>query len=249
MAVCGLAVEFGEGEGPRVVEEGVEVVYAVEDGDDVEEGSREAHDVLREDGFGDVAPWTGNLFCHVGHTVGCAYSKCSIKHACNEDKAIAAPTRLVLPVLPHERTARVALASPAGHDGAYKNGDKHTTQNQAQADLGDGRKTPIKKHDDGGRDPCHDEVDDEDMPALEFITPMKQSVHGDDLIREDGGNGCGAEEPAEEVPPVQTKVSGSSRGCILKSRWEDENPPASIESNNTPILGTCSYAGPVVYSS
>lgn len=52
--VCGLAVEFGEGEGPGVVEERVEVVDAVEDGDHVEEGGQKANDVLCEDGFGDV---------------------------------------------------------------------------------------------------------------------------------------------------------------------------------------------------
>jgi hypothetical protein len=34
-----LAVEFGEGKGPGVGEEGVEVVDGVEDGDEVEEGS------------------------------------------------------------------------------------------------------------------------------------------------------------------------------------------------------------------
>lgn len=41
-----LTVEFGEGEGPGVGEEGVEVVDGVEDGYDVEEGCGEADGVL-----------------------------------------------------------------------------------------------------------------------------------------------------------------------------------------------------------
>ena len=67
--VGGLAVELGEGEGPGVREEGVEVVDAVEDGDDVEEGGEEADDILREDGFGDVNAWFGDLFRKVRDAV------------------------------------------------------------------------------------------------------------------------------------------------------------------------------------
>ena len=67
--VGGLAVEFGEGEGPGVGEEGVEVVDAVEYGDDVEEGGEEADDILREDGFGDVNAWFGDLFRKVRDAV------------------------------------------------------------------------------------------------------------------------------------------------------------------------------------
>lgn len=63
--VGGLAVELGEGEGPGVREEGVEVVDAVEDGDDVEEGGEEADDILREDGFGNVDAWFGDFLCEV----------------------------------------------------------------------------------------------------------------------------------------------------------------------------------------
>ena len=67
--VGGLAVELGEGEGPGVREEGVEVVDAVEDGYDVEEGGEEADDILREDGFGDVNAWFGDLFRKVRDAV------------------------------------------------------------------------------------------------------------------------------------------------------------------------------------
>jgi hypothetical protein len=67
--VCGLAVKLGEWEGPGVREEGVEVVDAVEDGDDVEEGGEEADDVLCEDGFGDVDAWFGDFFCEVRDAV------------------------------------------------------------------------------------------------------------------------------------------------------------------------------------
>mgnify|MGYP004519396487 CR=1 FL=1 len=68
-AVCALAVEFGEREGPRVVEERGDVVDAVEDGNDVEEGGQEADDVLREDGFGDVDAGLRDFFCKVGDAV------------------------------------------------------------------------------------------------------------------------------------------------------------------------------------
>jgi hypothetical protein len=67
--VCALAVEFGEGEGPGVAEERVEIVDGVEDGDYVEEGGEEADDVLGEDGFGDVDARFRDLFGEVGDAV------------------------------------------------------------------------------------------------------------------------------------------------------------------------------------
>jgi hypothetical protein len=36
---------------------------------------------------------------------------------------------------------------------------------------------------------------------------MEETIHGYDLIGEDGGDGCGAEEPAKKVPPVNAVVS------------------------------------------
>lgn len=69
MRVCGLAVEFGEGEGPWIREEGLEVVDGVEDCDEVEKGGDEAHGILSEDRFGDVRTWTGKLFSEMRYTV------------------------------------------------------------------------------------------------------------------------------------------------------------------------------------
>jgi hypothetical protein len=67
--VCGLTVEFGEREGPGVREEGIKIVDAVEDGDDVEECGEEADDVLHENGFGDVDAWLGDFFGQVRYAV------------------------------------------------------------------------------------------------------------------------------------------------------------------------------------
>ena len=67
--VGGLAVEVGEGEWPGIREEGVEVIDAVEDGDDVEEGSEEADDILSEDGFGYVDAWLSDFFSQVRDAV------------------------------------------------------------------------------------------------------------------------------------------------------------------------------------
>jgi hypothetical protein len=64
-----LSVQFGEGEGPGVFEEGVEVVDGIEDGYEVEEGGYETDGVLGEDGFGDVGAWFGEFFGEVGYAV------------------------------------------------------------------------------------------------------------------------------------------------------------------------------------
>ena len=72
--VCGLAVEFGEGERPGVVEEGGQVVDGVENCDDIAEGAEEADNVLREDGSGNVYARAGDFFCEMGHAVATNYS-------------------------------------------------------------------------------------------------------------------------------------------------------------------------------
>jgi hypothetical protein len=69
VAVCTLSVEFGEGEGPGVGEEGIKVVDGVENCDDVEEGGGEADGVLGEDGAGDIGSWVGDFFGDVGDAV------------------------------------------------------------------------------------------------------------------------------------------------------------------------------------
>lgn len=69
MTVRRLAVEFGEGEGPWIGEEGRQVVDRVEDCDDVEEGGGEADGILGKDSFGDVDAWVGDLFGDMGNAV------------------------------------------------------------------------------------------------------------------------------------------------------------------------------------
>lgn len=69
MRVCGLPVEFGEGEGPGVGEERFEVVYRVEDCDKVDEGGCEADGILGENRFGNVVTRAWELFSKMGYTV------------------------------------------------------------------------------------------------------------------------------------------------------------------------------------
>lgn len=69
MRICGLAVEFCEGEGPGVAEERVEIVDGVEDCYYVEEGGQTADDVLCEDRFGDVDSGSGDLFREMSYAV------------------------------------------------------------------------------------------------------------------------------------------------------------------------------------
>ena len=55
-----MAINLREGKEEAAFEDGVEVVDAVEDGDEVEEAGEEAEDELEEDGLGDV--FTGTRF-------------------------------------------------------------------------------------------------------------------------------------------------------------------------------------------
>jgi hypothetical protein len=64
-----LAVELCEREGPGILEQRVEVVDAVEDGDYVEECGEESDNVLCEDGFGDVNAGLGDFFGEVRDAV------------------------------------------------------------------------------------------------------------------------------------------------------------------------------------
>jgi hypothetical protein len=132
----------------------------------------------------------------------CSNSKCSVEHTSAENEAVTSPASLVLPVFPYEVAARISLSCSAGHDGTDQDGDEDTSQDQKQADLCDGGKGAVHEHDDRGRYPCHDEVYYEDVPSLIFISIVEETVHGDDLIGENGRDRCSAEEPTEEVPPV-----------------------------------------------
>jgi hypothetical protein len=98
----------------------------------------------------------------------------------------------------------MSFARPAWHDGAYKDCDEDARQNQEQAQLCDRRERAVHEHDDEGGDPSDHEVYNEHLPSLVFIPIVEEAVHGDYLVGEDGRYGCGAEEPAEEVPPGLT---------------------------------------------
>jgi hypothetical protein len=216
-AVRSLAVELGEGEGPGIVEERVEIVDCVEDGNYVEEGSDEADDVLREDGFGDIDTWFGDFFCKVGDAVTgsyqysselsverylrCANSVRSVQHTSTKDKSIAGPAGLVLPFFPHKRLTCVALASSRGHNSTHHNSHEAASQDQKQTHIGEGGQGAVGIHDEEASHPGIDEVHDEDVPPFIGIVRVEETVHADDLVGKNRSHGCGAKEPAKEVPP------------------------------------------------
>lgn len=65
-----------------------------------------------------------------GEDVRRSNSESAVEHACHEDKTIVAPARPVLPFSPNECIARIALASPARHDGADQNRDEDSSQDE-----------------------------------------------------------------------------------------------------------------------
>lgn len=168
IGVCGLAVQLGEREWPRVGEERVEIVDGVEDCYDVAKGGGEADYILRKDGFGDVHARSRNFFRKVGYTVTLhvladqdrngesgrilrsSNSERAIEHTGDENKAVTSPARLVRPLFPDKRAARVAFTSLTRHDCAHKNCDCDTSEDEEQAELGDGWQRAIHVHDDEG---------------------------------------------------------------------------------------------------
>jgi hypothetical protein len=80
---------------------------------------------------------------------------------------------------------------------------------------------------------------------------VEESVHRDDLVRTDGGYGCGAEEPAEEVPP-----GGSMLAFPLYISPREQNNdghcgkdiPSSEIPHDFAIFCACSDTSPVIYA-
>lgn len=60
------------------------------------------------------------------------------------------------------------------------------------------------------------------MPGVGLKIGVEGSVHGHDLVPEDGGDGGGTQDPGEEVPPSGEEAAG------------------------TTIFASC-YGGPVIY--
>jgi hypothetical protein len=141
--------------------------------------------------------------------VRCSDSKGAVEHTCCKNKPITGPSGLILPVFPHKGVARIAFASPARHDGADQNRDRHSSQYEEEADLGNGRQRAVHVHDDEGRHPGECEIYDENLPPLVCVAIVEETIHGYDLVGEDGGNGRGAKEPAQEVPPVVLSLASS----------------------------------------
>lgn len=73
--------------------------------------------------------------------------KGTVQHAGSENKAIACPSGLVDPLLPYKAGGGVSLTSFARHDGAYQDGDKATSKDEEQSDLGKCRKSAVQEHD------------------------------------------------------------------------------------------------------
>lgn len=126
----------------------------------------------------------------------CSHGECAVEHASNENEAIAAPSRLVLPVFPYKGASGIAFACCARHDSTDKYCDEDAGQDEEQADFSDCGQSAVHEHNDEGRQPCHDQVDDEDLPALVEVAVVEETVHGYYLVGEDGRDGCGAEKPA-----------------------------------------------------
>lgn len=134
--------------------------------------------------------------------VRCANRVCTVQHAGAEDEAVTAPASLVLPFLPNKGVACIAFAGRRRHDGAHQHCDEASSEDEEESDIGQSRQSSVGEHDDGSRQPRVDEIHDEDVPALVRVSWVEQTIHTDDLVGEDGRHGCGAKEPAKEVPPT-----------------------------------------------
>lgn len=132
----------------------------------------------------------------------CAHCKSPVQHARTKHKAITTPARLILPFSEYKVCACVALACPTGHDCAHHDCDEDTHQDEEKANVCEFGQRAVSEHDDETRDPGNDEVSDKDMPALEGVARVEETVHRDDLVGENRGDGCRAEDPAQRIPPV-----------------------------------------------
>ena len=90
----------------------------------------------------------------------------------------------------------MTIAGLRRHDGANQDGNENARENQEQANVGYGRQGAVGEHDDKTGKPGDDEVYDEDVPAFVGVPFMEETVHADNLVGEDGGDGSGAKDPA-----------------------------------------------------
>lgn len=218
----GLAVDFGDGEGRARGEDGIEVVNGIEDGDEVEEAGPEADNHLREDCFGDVFAGVRDFFRQMRYSVWGADGVGTIEHTSDKHEAVARVAGLVRPVVPDKGIGGVSRAIFGGHDGTYDNGDEDTGDDEEAPQDFDFRQRTVGEEDGSAADPAAEEVGDKDMPGVGLEIGVEGGVHGDNLVTEDGGDGGGAEDPGEEVPPAGEKAAG------------------------TTVFSSC-YGGPVVY--
>lgn len=126
----------------------------------------------------------------------------SVQHAKAEDEAFAGPAGLILPLLPHKGVGCVAFSSFGRHDGAHHDRDEAASKDKKEADVGQSRQGAVGVHDDKGRDPRIQQIDDKNVPALIGIAGVEQAVHADDLVGKNGGHRRSPEKPAPEVPPT-----------------------------------------------
>lgn len=96
----------------------------------------------------------------------CTNGKSSVQHSRTKDEAVTAPTCLVRPLLPYKLAARVSFACLTWHDCAYHDGDEDAHEDEEEANVGQFREGAICEHDNGAGKPSHDEIYDEDVPAL-----------------------------------------------------------------------------------
>lgn len=137
-----------------------------------------------------------------------ANSICTIQHPDAKYKPITLPPCLVLPLFPHKIRSRISLACLTRHNRTHHDRDKATCQDQEQPHIRDRWQCSICKHDNCTGYPCNHQIHDEHVPPLICVSRVEQPIHGDDLVREDGRHGRGAEEPTEEIPPAREVSNG-----------------------------------------
>ncbi len=97
-----------------------------------------------------------------------------------------------------------------GHDGTHNNGDENAHNDEEAPQDFDFRQRTVGEKDGSAADPAAEEVGDKDMPGVGLEVGVECGVHGDHLVAEDGGDGGGAEDPGEEVPPAGEEAAGAT---------------------------------------
>lgn len=101
-------------------------------------------------------------------------------------------------------------ASFRGHDGTHDNGDENARNDEEAPQDFNFRQGAIGEQDGSAADPAAEEVGDEDVPGVGLEVGVECGVHGNHLVAEDGGDGGGAEDPGEEVPPAGEEAAGAT---------------------------------------